>query len=503
MTVTNAATDYTANERSGVAPDGAWGWVIVAATFMVLFIVKGSHHSIGLFFAAIMDHFDEGAGDTSWMASTQVTISLCFGPIAAVLSNRFSHRSVVVTGGLVTSMSLFASAFAPNIAFITVTFGFLVGVGHGLTRGPSGAMVGRYFKKRYAIASGISAVGGGFGSFVLAPLQRFLIDNYGWSGAFIVVAGIVLHLCISGLLLRPIHLGNNIKDTDELKIEQDVKECATHESTYVSTNNLDHVINRAWCCKDVLSVCGHLGLHLFTDAMFSILMIHALLFGFGVNVPAIHIVKRADNIGVTRSESAVMLSVFGITLMISAVAQGFVVDLLHLCKIKSYGAGCFLFGLCIIIVPATDDFISMCVVMAILGAARGVFAALHVVVTKTVVGAEKLTSGYGLYLFFVGLGQLIGPVAAGYLYDATGNYDASFYFGGSCVVGSVLILLIGQYIVKNKAKKRDRQTELQKLGYTRYTITKSDNNVTQTTRIESNDMPPCEELLVAEHVTSL
>jgi len=44
-----------------------------------------------------------------------------------MLVNKFGCRLIAVIGGLVTSLSLFASVFAPSIQFLYVTLGVTTG----------------------------------------------------------------------------------------------------------------------------------------------------------------------------------------------------------------------------------------------------------------------------------------------------------------------------------------------------------------------------------------
>ena len=54
-------------------------------------------------------------------------------------------------------------------------------------------MVGYYFDKKRAFATGIAVCGSGTGGFVFAPLCVVLLEYYGWRGALWVVSGIILN----------------------------------------------------------------------------------------------------------------------------------------------------------------------------------------------------------------------------------------------------------------------------------------------------------------------
>ena len=64
------------------------------------------------------------------------------------------------------------------------------------------AHMGQYFKNRRAVANGIALSGVGTGTLVFPPIFRFLLDTYGLHGALLVMAGISLHVCVAGALLK-------------------------------------------------------------------------------------------------------------------------------------------------------------------------------------------------------------------------------------------------------------------------------------------------------------
>lgn len=51
----------------------------------------------------------------------------CAAPVASALSARFSHRSVVITGGLICGFGVAIGAFARNLTDLYLTVGFLNG----------------------------------------------------------------------------------------------------------------------------------------------------------------------------------------------------------------------------------------------------------------------------------------------------------------------------------------------------------------------------------------
>ena len=102
-------------------------------------------------------------------------------------------------------------------------------LGFGLMYLPAIVMVGFYFEKCRAFATGIAVCGSGIGTFVFAPFGERLLSIYGWRGAIWIVAGIYLNGAVAGALFRPLkqikdenkHLHSRTYATDsEIKIKR-------------------------------------------------------------------------------------------------------------------------------------------------------------------------------------------------------------------------------------------------------------------------------------------
>lgn len=88
---------------------------------------------------------------------------------------------------------------------------------------PSIITVGFYFERWRALATGVAVCGSGIGTFLLAPLSQITIEHFGWKGALLIQAGIILICAICGALFRPLKAVRVTveKDNDAKPIETD------------------------------------------------------------------------------------------------------------------------------------------------------------------------------------------------------------------------------------------------------------------------------------------
>ncbi|XP_032524698.2 monocarboxylate transporter 14-like [Danaus plexippus] len=183
-------------------PDGGWGWVVVFASFMVNLIADGITFSFGVFFPHFLEYFGEGKGKTAWIAGIFMAMPLLSGPIASFLTDRYGCRRMTIFGSILAFLGFVISAFVDNMETLFLTFGIMAGFGLSLCYVAAVVIVAYYFEKKRSLATGISVCGSGIGTFVFAPLTYILLDEYGWRGTTLILAGFFLNMAVCGLLFR-------------------------------------------------------------------------------------------------------------------------------------------------------------------------------------------------------------------------------------------------------------------------------------------------------------
>ena len=72
--------------------DGGWGWVVVAASFLVNMIADGVTFSFGVLFVELQAEFAESKAVTAGVVSLFHAVPLLSGPIASALTDRYGCR---------------------------------------------------------------------------------------------------------------------------------------------------------------------------------------------------------------------------------------------------------------------------------------------------------------------------------------------------------------------------------------------------------------------------
>ena len=136
-------------------PDGGWGWVVVAASFMAHFIADGCAFSFGVFYEEFLDVFQQTKGETAIIGSLFLSVPLITGPIASAITNKYGCRPTCMMGGFIAGVGLVCSSTVDRIELLFFTFGIVSGIGLSMVYFPAIVIVAFYFEKKRATATGL------------------------------------------------------------------------------------------------------------------------------------------------------------------------------------------------------------------------------------------------------------------------------------------------------------------------------------------------------------
>lgn len=150
----------------------------------------------------------------------------------------------------------------------------------------------------------------------------------------------------------------------------------------------------------------------------------------GFYVPFVFSVDFAVSLGISKKNAAFLISVIGITNTLGRVVTGWLADLRKINSLVITYVSIFICGLSTALFPFCTTYGLLCAAASLFGLSVAAFISLSSILICDLMGLEKLTNGFGLLSLFRGLAAMAGPPLAGFVYDQTGAYDASFYLGG-------------------------------------------------------------------------
>ncbi|XP_037048823.1 monocarboxylate transporter 9 [Bradysia coprophila] len=187
-----------------VPPDGGWGWVVVVASFVSNVIVDGIVMSAGMFKEPMTKDFGASASAISLVFSLLSGFYLIAGPFAASLANRYGFRPITIIGSFIASFAFGISYLADGVVYMYIIYGVIGGVGFSMIYIPSVIIVGYYFERWRALATGVALCGSGVGTFLFAPFNEAMIKAVGWRTTLLIQSAIILTCTITGSMYRPL-----------------------------------------------------------------------------------------------------------------------------------------------------------------------------------------------------------------------------------------------------------------------------------------------------------
>ncbi|QRM53872.1 MFS transporter [Sinorhizobium sp. BG8] len=194
-------------ERRGIH----YGWMIAAVAFLTMLVTAGTVGAPSVLMLPLQKEFGWEASEISAALAIRFFLFGLMAPFAAALMNRYGLRRMTLTALSVVFAGMGLSLFMREVWQLIILWGFVVGIGTGLTAMVLGATIAtRWFTERRGLVIGILTASTATGQLVFLPLIAAITEAGGWriAVAFILV---MLSICATGILLfmrdRPSDLG--------------------------------------------------------------------------------------------------------------------------------------------------------------------------------------------------------------------------------------------------------------------------------------------------------
>ena len=389
-----AAVDVV-NKDVSAAPDGGWGWIVLAGSFVSFFIADGWSYSFGVLFPSIVEYFEESRGTTALVGTLLYAIPMIISPFACALVTTYGCRPVAVCGGMLTGLSLAGACLATSVSVLCVIVGVLSSVGLALVYISSLFVVTIYFDRRRGLATGLAVTGSGVGALVFPPLIEWLNELYAWRGCMLIAGGICLHIAAAGMFYRPLSVLKPVRDASG------------------DIQNVSCLKRLAAECRQILaSMCGRTVL---TSCPFVVFCVANFILFLWVSIPYVYIVDFALSIeGMTNPTAALLLSLAGGGRIIGQIVFGVIGDIERFSAVGLFGFGCAAAGIGTMVVPIISAmYPALAIYMAIFGLGVSVSYVLPVICLVKMVGLDNSVNAFGILQMTQGVATLLGTPIAG------------------------------------------------------------------------------------------
>nr|XP_002130128.1 monocarboxylate transporter 2-like [Ciona intestinalis] len=436
--------------------DGGWGWVVAFSGVIVYSLVFGTARCQSTVLVPIMNTFETDYSSVGWVSAIVSAGLAIGGNCAAQLMPRIGHRNTMIVGGLVAGVSCVIASFSVSMLMLDVFAGLILGFGSGLAYVPTPVIIGYYFKKRRSLATHIASMGSPLGSFIICPMNKWLVNQYGIHGYYLIMGGVYFNLCIVGALMRPIELSLRLaKRRPQIESEDDSKAHET-ESVDLNINHSSDVEVKATIKKTESSFK-----QLIKNKPFLVLVLSQIILMTGYSTFQLYIAPYAElQVNIDPIKASILFSITAAVDIPSRIIFGLIGDLKGVNCIITYGFDLMGIAMCSFLFTFTTSFTGLAIVAALLGVFLGGLSGLFYVILADIVGLANYGTAIGIVIILNGVGTLLSPPLVGLAVNSTNKPSTALYISGGFIFVSSLLTLLVQVVIswqKRNSKQNIRE----------------------------------------------
>ncbi|MDP2744500.1 MAG: MFS transporter [Dehalococcoidia bacterium] len=415
-----------------------YGWVIVAVSFISMFIGLGPRGSFPIFYVAMLEEFHWTRAGTAGVFSIGMLTAAITMPIVGTLFDRYGPKLLMGIGSVVLALGLAAASRTGDIWQLYISYGIVVTAGMScVSVVPHTAIITNWFTTRSGRAIGLATSGMG-GSYAIAILSQYVTSNYGWRNGYLVL-GILVAVIVLPLVLAFQRLRTPSPSASGERAGERSTAMPAPQGQRLEKGNPPGKAGEGWTLRRAMRT-----------SRFWMVFLAFFLSGYASFLIGTHQVAFNVDMGYSQFLAASMVGLFGIVNTFGRMG-GFLSDRIGREGAYSMGAGGSAVAIMLLLLarnPLNPFFLYGWALLFGLGI--GLMGPSILATTADLFKGRHL----GAIIGFMGLGfnagGALGPWVGGYIYDVLGKYDTAFY---SAIAAAVLSAMFIWVAAPRKARR--------------------------------------------------
>ena len=329
-----------------------------------------------------------------------------FGVFAGMLADKFGGYRVLIVGAVLYALGLLGMALSTSTLMFALTAGILIGAAQaGTTYAVIYGIIGRQIPaERRSWAMGVAAAAGSFGQFLMVPVEGFLIAEFGWKEALMILGALSLVIAPLALWLRePGFAPGQTQPVREQSIVQALREAFGYRS-------------------------------------FQLLMAGYFVCGFQVVFIAVHMPSYLKDMGQSPQVASYALALIGLFNVFGTYAAGVLGQKLAKRKILAFIYIMRSVAITLFLLAPLSPW-SVYIFASVMGLLWLSTVPPTNAIVAQVFGVAHLSMLGGFVFFSHQIGSFMGVWLGGLLYDTTGSYNIVWYISIALGVFAALVNL--------------------------------------------------------------
>jgi MFS family permease len=400
---------------SAARPRFFYGYVIVAATFVIIAITWGTYNSFGVFFASLLTDLNSNATAISGALSLSWIMQGVFSIIMGRLTDRVGPRVVLTICGSLIGLGYLLMSLVGTLWQLYLFYGVILGSGMAGSWVPIVSTIGRWFAKRRNLITGIVLSGVSVGTLSVPPLASRLISAYTWPASYLILGSVVLvAVTLTAQLLKR-------DPTTTKQLAYGETEGRAQESRLETRpfSLREAVRTRQFWLASGMLIC----------------------FGFCAYAVVAHIVLDATGLGISRNNATNILATIGGASIAGRLVLGSAADKFG--NRRVFILGFILMAAALFWLVPNREVWGLYLFAGVFGLAFGGGATSEAPLVASLFGL----SSHGLILGMMNLvgftlGAALGPLVAGHIFDVTGSYHMAFVVAGTVSIAGLILTVL-------------------------------------------------------------
>jgi MFS family permease len=390
-----------------------YGWTIVGAGFVILFVTYGVQISFNIFFPILISEFGWTRQNLSGAFSVYTMIYAGISPIIGRVRDIYGPKITIFIGGILLSIGLGMMSQIRTLWQVYLFLGMIAGLGMSTVFVSVNSTIVKWFIKRRGLALGITLCGNGVGIVIIPQVVNLLIPILGWRLTYVFLAFLILSIMIGiGRLLIGFPEDMNLKadgnSANLADLSQDSQEFDKYLRPKEAVMTLPFWLLTASFSANSLS-------------MF---------------VPFVHLTAFSLDVGFTTNAAVTALSIIGGFNVAGRLAGGPFAD--RIGRKKALMVALILQAICWPLLFIRQSLWGLNLFAVLFGASYGWRVSIFPAIIGDYFGRRFAGSILGMIFGLEGISAGIGVFLAGYLFDITGTYDVWFCLA---TIGNLLAFL--------------------------------------------------------------
>ena len=244
-------------ERRGIH----YAWIIGIVTFLAMLTTSAALGLPGAMLPPLRQEFGWSTDALSSVFAVRFALFGLLGPFAALFIARFGLRNIMITSACLIAAAMALATTVTQLWQLFLLWGFVLGIGTGLTALVLGAMVAnRWFTTNRGLMVGLFAASTATGQLIFLPLAAWIIEHVGWRYAVLpVVIACVVIVAVATLFMRDHPRDLGLRPYGEPKDSPPEPVAAVVPLSFAAPFNMLREISRIrvfWVLAGSFFICG-------------------------------------------------------------------------------------------------------------------------------------------------------------------------------------------------------------------------------------------------------